>query len=453
MIPLSVGEIAAIVGGVAMGDPDVVVTAPAVLDSRHSEPGGLLVAFAGRNVDGHDFAVQAAARGAVAVLGSRPTELPTVVVDDAEVALQTLARHLVSALRDDLTVVAVTGSQGKTSTKDLMNAVFSSVRPTVATIGNFNNELGAPITMTRAEGDTRFLVLEMGARHIGDIARLTDLAAPDVAVVLNVGMAHVGEFGSQDAIALGKSELVRGLAAGGTAVLNADDPRVSAMRSLTTGPVLTFGQSADADIRVHDLTLDPHGRPSFTLTTADDSHQVSLPLVGAHQALNAAAAVAAARACGIPLSDAAAALGAVALSKWRMEVSELATGVTLINDSYNSSPGSVRAALDSLAAIHGVRHVALLGQILELGDRNDDEHHEVGVYAATRADIVLAVGTNARQIAVGAGERGLAVADNTAAIGWLRSNLVAGDVVLVKASRGAHLDEIAAALSAPSAGT
>ncbi|WP_075661986.1 UDP-N-acetylmuramoyl-tripeptide--D-alanyl-D-alanine ligase [Streptomyces acidiscabies] len=444
-IPLGLGEIAAVVGGTAVGDSTV--TAPAVLDSRQAQPGSLFVAFAGEHVDGHEYAVQAGRNGAVAVLGSKPTPLPTVVVEDVRAALQALAAHVVARLRDGLTVIGVTGSQGKTTTKDLLAAVLSSTAPTTATTGSLNNELGVPLTMLRAGAATRFLVLEMGARHLGDIADLTRLVAPDIAVVLNVGQAHLGEFGSRRAIAETKGELVRGLAPGGTAVLNADDPRVAAMRALTDGPVLTFGRARHADVRVLDLTLDRLGRPSFTLRTADASAPVALPFVGAHQALDAAAAVAAGLAAGVPLDVAAAALPSASLSKWRMELRPLTGGTTLLDDSYNANPDSVRAALDALAAIEGTRRIAVLGEMLELGETSEAEHHAVGEYAATRADMVITIGEAARAIAAGAGERAVALAGNDTAVDWLRAHLTDGDVVLVKASRGARLDEVAAALT------
>ncbi|MGV9348894.1 UDP-N-acetylmuramoyl-tripeptide--D-alanyl-D-alanine ligase [Streptomyces spiralis] len=447
MIPLSLGEIAAVVGGTVEGDGAVTVTAPAVLDGRHAEPGGLFVAFAGEHVDGHDYAAQAGRAGAVAVLGTRPTPMPTVVVEDAQAALQALAAHVVARLRDGLTVVGLTGSQGKTGTKDLLAAVLSSAAPTIATIGSLNNELGVPLTMLRADAATRFLVLEMGARHIGDIAELTGLVAPDIAVVLNVGRAHLGEFGSREAIAEAKGELVRGLAPGGTAVLNADDPRVVAMRSLTDGPVLTFGRAEHADVRMLGLALDRLGRPSFTLRADGASAPAALPLVGAHQALNASAAAAAALAAGIPLEVATSALATASLSKWRMELCDLACGAKLLNDSYNANPDSTRAALDALAAIEGRRRVAVLGEMLELGADSEAEHRAVGQYAAGRADVVVTVGEAARPIADGAGERAVALAGNDAAVDWLRGRLAAGDVVLVKASRGARLDEVAAALA------
>ncbi|MFH8980644.1 UDP-N-acetylmuramoyl-tripeptide--D-alanyl-D-alanine ligase [Streptomyces varsoviensis] len=439
---------AAVVGGtVAGGDSAVTVTAPAVLDGRRAEPGGLFVALAGDRADGHDYAGQAGRAGAVAVLGSRPTPLPTVVVEDVRAALQALAAHAVARLRDRLTVVGLTGSQGKTSTKDLLTAVLADAAPTTATIGSLNNELGVPLTMLRAERGTRYLVLEMGARRIGDIAALTGLVAPDIGVVLNVGQAHLGEFGSRGAIARTKGEMVAGLAPGGTAVLNADDPRVTAMRALTDGPVVTFGRARHADVRVRDLALDRFGRPSFTLRTADASAHVALPLIGAHQALNASAAAAAGLAAGVPLEAAAAALGTASLSRWRMEPHRLAGGATLLDDSYNANPDSARAALDALAAIEGERRIAVLGEMLELGERSAAEHRALGAYAAARADLVVTVGPGGRPIADGAGVRAVPLADNAAAADWLRPRLAPGDVILVKASRGARLDEVAAALT------
>jgi len=447
MIPLSVREIAAVVGGMVEGDGAVTVTARAVLDGRLAEPGSLFVALPGEHADGHDYAAQACRAGAVAVLGSRPTLLPTVVVADAQAAQQALAAHVVGRLRHGLTVAGLTGSRGKTSTKDLLAAVSSAAAPTVATSGSLNNELGVPLTMLRASAATRFLVLEMGARRIGDIAALTGLVAPDIAVVTNVGQAHLGYFGSRQAIARAKGELVQGLVPGGTAVLNADDPRVVAMRSLTAGPVLTFGRAEHADVRVTGLTLDRLARPSFTLQTAGASAPVALPFVGAHQALNASAAAAAGLAAGVPLDAAATALATAALSKWRLELRELAGGATLLNDSYNADPDSARAALDALAAVERGRRIAVLGDMLELGDDSEAEHRAVGQYAAARADVVVAVGEAARLIADGAGERGVALAGNDAAVDWLHGHLAAGDVVLVKASRAARLDEVAAALA------
>lgn len=447
MMPLSLKEITAVVGGTVAGDPDVMVTAPAVLDGRLAEQGGLFVAFDGERVDGHDFATQAGEAGAVAVLGSRPTALPTVVVADAQASLQALAAEAAARLRDRLTVVGITGSQGKTSTKDLVGAVLSSAAPTVATAGSMNNELGVPLTVLRATGETRCLALEMGARRVGDIAALAALVPPDIGVVLNVGQAHLRYFGTRAAIAEAKGELVRGLRPGGTAVLNADDPVVAAMRAHAFGPVVTFGTAPHADVQVAELESDRRGRPSFTLRAGGVETRVALPLVGAHQAVNAAAAAAAGLAAGVPLEQAADALAGASLSKWRLELQELPGGVTLLNDSYNANPESARAALDALAAIEGGRRIAVLGDMAELGDASETEHRAIGRYAAAKADIVIAVG-DARPIADGAGGQAIALADNGAAIDWLRASLAPGDIVLVKASREARLDEVAAAIEA-----
>lgn len=455
MIALSLAEIAEIVGGHVEGDDAVVVDGPVVIDGREAGPGSLFVAFVGEHADGHDHAPQAAANGAVAVLGTRATGLPTVVVDDPQTAVQQLAAHVVDQVRADarLTVVALTGSQGKTSTKDLLAAVLGEAGPTVATAGSFNNELGMPLTALRAQRDTRFLVLEMGARGRGHLTELTDLVAPDVSIVLNVGTAHLGEFGSREAIAEAKGELVAALRPGGVAVLNADDERVAAMAALAPGRVLRFG-TGDADVRLEGLELDRFGRPRFELVTADARAEVELRLVGAHQALNAAAAATAALAVGMSLAQAAEALArVVALSKWRMELHELPSGVVLLNDSYNANPESVRAAIDAIAAIGAdpsvTRVVAVLGVMRELGADSEASHREIGEYAAGRVDQLLVVGADARGIHAGATSAGVPsvfVDDNAAAAAWLRDQLGKGDAVLVKASRGARLDEVAAAL-------
>ncbi len=459
MIALTLARIAEVVDGEvvaapAVGSEPVTVTGPVVIDSREAQPGSLFVAFVGERTDGHEHVPQAAEAGAVAVLGSRPTALPTVVVADPQQALQQLAAHVVAEVRRDghLTVLAITGSQGKTSTKDLLGAVLEHAAPTVATRGSFNNELGMPLTALRTEADTRFLVLELGARGRGHIAELTDLVRPDISVVLNVGQAHLGEFGSQDAIAEAKGELVQALAATGTAVLNHDDERVAAMARLTDGPVVTFGDGAGADVRVEDLTLDRLGRPSFVLATPQGSVPVALRVVGSHQALNAAAACAAALTAGLDPAQVARALAEVAtLSQWRMELRELDRGVIVLNDSYNANPESMRAALDALASIGadpGVRRtVAVLGEMRELGDSSHEEHEGVGSYAAgLGVDLVVVVGDAARGIRDGAGERAVAVADNVEAVAWVHEHIGDGDAVLFKASRGARLDEVAAAL-------
>lgn len=447
---MTLAEISEVVGGELVGATDgVTVDGPVVQDGREPAPGGLYVAFVGERSDGHEHAAQAGENGAVAVLGSRPTSLPTVVVDDVQHALQQLASHVVARLRRtrELTVVAITGSQGKTSTKDLLAAVLAAAAPTVATRGSYNNEIGMPLTALRSGPDTRYLVLEMGARGRGHIAELAGLVAPDVAVVLNVGVAHLGEFGSRDAIAQAKGELVEALTSAGTAVLNADDGRVAAMASRTSGAILTFGAEHEAGVRVEELTLDRLGRPSFVLATADERVPVTLRLVGAHQALNAAAAAAGALAAGLSLPQVGATLSEVAeLSQWRMELHELETGVIVLNDAYNANPDSMRAALDALAAIGADpevrRTVAVLGEMRELGETSPAEHRAVGEYAVSLGiDEVVAVGEPAREYG------GTFLEDNAAAVAWVAEHVREGDAVLFKASNGARLFEVAATLA------
>ncbi|MGW2314460.1 UDP-N-acetylmuramoyl-tripeptide--D-alanyl-D-alanine ligase, partial [Actinomadura luteofluorescens] len=271
MIPLPLSTIAEITGGVRHGPPDPVVDdpvvdGPVVIDSRAVEPGALFAALKGDRADGHDFAAGALAAGAAGVLAQQPVDGPCVVVDDVQEALGRLARAVLERL-PDVTVVAVTGSAGKTSTKDLIGQVLSGAGPTVYPPGSFNNEIGLPLTVLRADAATRHLVLEMGARGIGHIAYLTGIARPDVGVVLNVGTAHVGEFGGRENIARAKGEIVEAVPPGGTAVLNADDPLVSAMASRTRGEVVMFGRSPGAAVRAEDETLDEQGRARFTLVT------------------------------------------------------------------------------------------------------------------------------------------------------------------------------------------
>ncbi|HET6563294.1 MAG TPA: UDP-N-acetylmuramoyl-tripeptide--D-alanyl-D-alanine ligase [Marmoricola sp.] len=459
MIPLSLHEIAAAVGGEVHDDPaGVTVSGPAFQDTRAPEPGGLYVAFVGAHVDGHDLAGDAVGAGASAVLGSRPVGVPAVVVDDVQAALGLLARHLLARL-PGVTVLAVTGSQGKTSTKDLLAAVLSANASTVATRGSFNNEIGLPLTVLRADVGTRYLLLEMGARGIGHLTTLCQVAPPDVSLVLNVGKAHLGEFGTQADIAVAKGELVEALAEDGVAVLNADDPLVAAMARRTRGRVLTFGTGEDADVRLADVRLDAEGRPEMTITHGGRPVALSLRLVGEHQARNAAAAVAAAAAVGIPVEDACRILSGVeSLSQWRMEVHRREDGLTLVNDAYNANPDSMEAALRALAAIGrgrggAVRTVAVLGEMRELGESAPAEHEAVG-RLAVRLGVhrLVVVGDAARAVHQGAllegaqGEDAVLVADNDEAVRWLGAHAGPDDVVLVKASRGARLDVVADAL-------
>ncbi|GAA1843706.1 UDP-N-acetylmuramoyl-tripeptide--D-alanyl-D-alanine ligase [Actinomadura bangladeshensis] len=459
MIPLPLATIAEITGGTAQGPPDVVVSGPVVIDSRAVEPGALFAAFKGERADGHDFAAGALAAGAAAVLSQRAVGGPCVVVPDVAEALGRLARGLLERL-PDATVFAVTGSAGKTSTKDLIAHLVSRAGPTVHPPGSFNNEIGLPLTVLRADAATRHLVLEMGARGIGHIAYLTGIARPDVGVVLNVGTAHVGEFGSRENIARAKGEIVEAVPPGGTAVLNADDPLVAAMASRTRGEVVTFGRGPDAVVRAVDETLDEQGRGRFTLVTPEGSAPVALRLHGAHAVPNALAAAAAARAAGLPVEAVAAALAtAVPESRWRMEVTERADGVTVVNDAYNANPDSVRAALDVLVHMaRGRRAYAVLGEMAELGDSAVAEHAKIGQHVA-RSGIagLIVVGANAAAMAEGAGQVAswtgecVQVDDVGAAVAALSERLRPRDVVLVKGSRVAGLERAAEALLAEDA--
>lgn len=447
MIPLTLAEIATVTGGTVVGESSIVVDAPATLDSRAVESGGLFVAIAGDRVDGHDFTPQAMASGAAAVLASRDTGVPGVIVRDVAAALGLVARHVLDE-REDVQVVALTGSSGKTSVKDLIAHLLAPEGATVATAGNHNNELGVPLTVLAVDELTRFLVVEMGARAVGDIEVLCAVAPPDIGIVLNVGLAHVGEFGSADRIAVAKGELAEAVGPDGVVILNADDPRVAAMAGRTGASVRTFG--AAGDLAVSNVRVDPDGSPRFTLSHDGRRVEASVPLIGAYQALNAAAAASAALALGVDLSTIAARLStAGAASPMRMERHVRADGLVVVNDAYNANPESMAAALRAVAAIgkgEG-RAVAVLGAMLELGDESAAAHHRIGRLAAELGYAsVIVVGDDARGIAEGAGDIAQLVPDVDVASRTLSASLSGQDVVLVKASRGVRLERVAQAL-------
>ncbi|WP_282701919.1 UDP-N-acetylmuramoyl-tripeptide--D-alanyl-D-alanine ligase [Streptomyces sp. CC219B] len=456
MIALSLAEIAEVVGGQTydIPDPSVQVTGPVVRDSREAGPGSLFVAFAGERVDGHDFAAAVVESGAVAVLAARPVGVPAIVVDDVQAALGALARHVVTRL--GATLVALTGSAGKTSTKDLIAQVLQRKAPTVWTPGSLNNEIGLPLTALSATEETQFLVLEMGARGIGHIRYLADLTPPRIGLVLNVGTAHIGEFGGREQIAQAKGELVEGLPEDGAAILNADDPLVRAMASRTKAKVLLFGESGEADVRAENVRLTDSGQPSFMLHTPSGCSEVTMRLYGEHHVSNALAAAAVAHELGMSAEEIATALSeAGSLSRWRMEVTERPDGVTIVNDAYNANPESMRAALRALAAMgNGRRTWAVLGKMAELGDEALAEHDAVGRLAVRLnvGKLVAVGGREASWLQLGAynegswGEESVHVSDAQAAVDLLRSELRPGDVVLVKASRSVGLESVAQAL-------
>jgi UDP-N-acetylmuramoyl-tripeptide--D-alanyl-D-alanine ligase len=466
VIPLPLEEIARIAGARLDGgaDPAAVVDGPVVIDSRRAGPGGLFAAVEGERADGHDFAAAAIAAGAVAVLATRPCGAPALITDNVPAALARLAQEVVARL-PQITIAGITGSSGKTSTKDLTAQLVERLGPTVAPEGSWNNEFGFPLTVLRADASTRFLVLELAARGAGHIASLCEIAPPRIGAVLNVGHAHTGEFGGIEQVARAKGELAAALpaaTAGGVAILNADDPRVMAMAARTEARVVTFGLAADTgatDLAAAGVRLDDLGRASFTLVTPAGSAPVRLALHGAHHVPNALAAAAIAAELGLGPAETADALSAAtARSGGRMEVRRSPAGVIVVNDAYNANPESVRAALEAVAHMaRGRRSFAVLGQMAELGDESRASHEEIGALAAgTGVTGLIVVGKEAEPILDGAlGRNGartewrgeaISVPDGPAAVAALRGRLSGGDVVLVKASHAAGLERVAAEL-------
>lgn len=491
MIELSLRRIAEIVGGrlvdVSADEADRLrVTGTVEFDSRAVTEGGLFLALPGARADGHDFAATAVASGAVAVLAARPVGVPAIVVDPVAppqgaggtagvlehdpdgsgaavlAALAALAAAVATELvAGGLTIVGLTGSSGKTSTKDLIAAVLAPLGDVIAPPGSFNNELGHPWTVLRATESTDYLVLEMSARHPGNIAALARIATPSIGAVLNVGTAHLGEFGSREAIAATKSELPQAVPESGVVILNADDPVVAAMAAKTAARVVRVGRGADADVRADGVTLDPLARPSFTLHAGDDQVPVTLAVHGDHQVSNALVAAAVALECGATLTQVAEALATAGpASRQRMQVSTRSDGVTVINDAYNANPDSMTAGLKALAWMsrqnpEGGRSFAVLGEMAELGEDTITEHDRIG-RLAVRLDVsrLIVVGSGRPMSAMlhGAvmegswGSEATPVADADAALALLRDELRPGDVVLVKASNSAGLGALADAL-------
>ena len=458
MIPMTLAEVAGVVGGrLVDGEPDIVVTV-AASDDRDCVPGTLFAAIRGERVDGHDFISSARERGAVAALTTRPVGSPAIVVDDVVASLGMLASYVIQRLPGTL-VMGLTGSSGKTTTKDLLAAILAPHGETVAPRGSFNSEVGLPLTVLSCTTRTRYLVLEMGMRGRTHIAYLCQIAHPSIAGVINVGSAHIELLGSREAIAEAKAEIIDDLPADGTAIMHADNPLVMGQAGRTSAPIMTFGEAADAVVRASDVTLDALARPRFTLHWQGSAVPVQLTLSGEHQVANALAATAFALAAGIDLADIVAVLETYqSPSKWRMEVTERPDGVTVINDAYNANPESVRAALKALVAMGNQerRTWAVIGEMRELGDHSIEEHDAIG-RLAVRLDVskLVAVGEGARPVHLGAahegswGEESMWVPDVDAAIALLREQVQPGDIVLVKASRSIGLEKVAEALLEP----
>lgn len=499
MIPLTIAEIAEIVGGRLdnVANPQAKVIGTVEFDSRQISPGSLFLALPGAKVDGHDFAEKAHAAGAVVTLAARPVGTPAIIVpsqakaeagsqayvfahdEDGSVralltALAKLARAVVTRLtsRWGLSVVGVTGSAGKTSTKDMLAALLSTAGPTVAPPGSFNNEIGHPYTALRCHEDTQFLVTELSARGLGHIAQLAEIAPPQIGAVLNVGTAHLGEFGSKDTIAQAKGELIEAVpeaSAGGVAVLNADDPAVVQMATRTQGKIVTFSANGDtqADYYATDVRLDELARASFLLHSPEAQPvQIRLQVAGKHQIANALAAAAVAAAVGVPLETIGTTLcDYVAVSAHRMDIRQRGANVTIINDAYNANPESMRAGLAALAASAGTtmqledtqledagQAIAVLGEMSELGTDAVAAHRELGTQlAAYGVDTLVAVGKtdNIAALTEGAQEAGVGthhVADVTGATRTVEEILGSAQrrvVVLVKASNAWRLWRVA----------
>jgi UDP-N-acetylmuramoyl-tripeptide--D-alanyl-D-alanine ligase len=499
MIDLTVAQIAAIVGGEladisAEDAAGLHVTGTVEFDSRKISSGGLFLALPGARVDGHDHASSAVAAGAVAVLAARPVGVPAIIVspvppaaqhgggqagvlehdtDGSGAAVLAALAKLAAAVAAELvagglTIVGITGSSGKTSTKDLLAAVLAPLGEVVAPPGSFNNELGHPWTVLRATASTDYLILELSARHPGNIAELAAIAPPAIGVVLNVGTAHLGEFGSREAIARTKSELPQAVPRSGVVVLNVDDPAVAAMADVTAARVVRVSRQRHADVWAGPVVLDELARPQFTLHAADGDVDIRLAVHGDHQVSNALCAAAVALECGATTEQVSRALaGAGPVSQHRMRVSTRADGVTVIDDAYNANPDSMQAGLQALAWIarggSGAarrRSWAVLGEMAELGEDAISEHDRIG-RLAVRLDVsrlvVVGMGRSMSAMHHGAvmegswGGEAASVADADTALTLLRAELQPGDVVLVKASNAAGLGGLADSLVADTA--
>ncbi len=454
MISMSAHEIASIVGGeLHLLDPSTLISQYPVIDSRLASSETFFVAFTGERVEGHDYVGAAIESGAPFALTSREVNYPSIQVADVAIAMGKLATALRRKL-PNLKVAAITGSQGKTTTKDLLAHILMISGDVVAPAGSLNNEIGVPLTLLRCTELTEFCIVEMGARHIGDIAKLMEITQPNVGAVLVVGSAHMGEFGGREAIALAKSEMITSLPDGGIAVLGTYDPFTPHMADGLQLETLTFGEKSDCDVRAADIEF-REGRGHFDLVTAEGRSSVALELVGAHQIANALAAAAIATALKIPLDRISAALSTATLaSKWRMEMHDI-EGLLVINDSYNANPESMAAALRTLALLaqeRGGQTWAFLGKMHELGASSAEEHAAIGKLAHDIGiDHLIAVATPEYLADLAKGgspvDSHFAMVQHTSAnkvdAAALVDHLSVGDVVLVKASRSEGFEELA----------
>lgn len=457
MFRLTLAEIAKITGGTLVGEGDLIINS-VVTDSRVKASGALFAAIIGERANGHDFADQALASGAIATLASQSVGGPHVLVpattsnvDPVVLALGKLSAHYRNEFQQ-INVIGITGSSGKTSTKDIIGQVLASTTQTIAPPGSPNNELGLPLTILSAPEGTKNLVLEMGMRGLGHIKYLCEIARPNIAVVTNVGQAHIGEVGSVENIQKAKSEIVLDLAPSDWAILNFDDPNVLKMREVTTAKVLTYGCGVGADVQAINLSTNEDGFYHFDISFRDQIHSVNLPLLGEHNVLNALAAFAVGTVCKLSAEEICSALAKVELkSAWRMERTELPMGITIINDAYNANPESMAAALRTLTTIARPGHSwAVLGYMAELGKFSIEQHDAIG-RLAVRLNIskLVVVGQDAKPLYLGALQEGsfdgeaVWFPDFDSACDYIIERVKAPDVLLFKASRVARFELLA----------
>jgi UDP-N-acetylmuramoyl-tripeptide--D-alanyl-D-alanine ligase len=453
MIEIRLRELALVIDGTLIGDGDACITATVETDSRLISRGSLFFAKPGEKADGHDFVSDAIQNGAIAAVVERqlPDQINQIVVKDSVKALGALAAWLVSQLRSrgNLRVVGITGSNGKTTTKNMLREILSKVGPTTAPIESFNNHVGAPISILRADAKTQFLIVEMGAKGLGSIDYLARIADPDVGVILKVGLAHVGEFGGIDKTAAIKGELAAAMQPTGKLVLNLDDSLVCKMKDISKAPVTWFGTGSEATYRAEDITLTERGT-SFTMCWPDgQAETISLQIIGDFHIMNALAAAAASELLGASRQQIRDGLQSIQLAeRWRMQRLVRSDGVTIINDAYNASPDSMKAALQTLAQLGrlGSRTVAVLGHMAELGDLSVSEHDAMG-RLVVRLNIgqLVVVGDEAKLIHMAASQEGSWDGESQffstidEALEYLRGILSQGDTVLVKSSKSANL--------------
>jgi UDP-N-acetylmuramoyl-tripeptide--D-alanyl-D-alanine ligase len=453
MIKLSLSEIAEIVSGSLIGG-DSEVFGSVETDSRLVSAGSLFVAKPGEVTDGHNFLESAKSLGAVGAIVERQlnnVELPQIVVSDSVVALGVLAKAVLAKVRllGNLQVVGITGSNGKTSTKNMLRAVLSQFGETIAPIESYNNEVGAPISVLKVDESTRFLVAELGAGGLGSISYLADITKPNIGVVLKVGLAHAGEFGGIEVTKKIKSELPQALGAGDVFVYNADDANVAEMTKLTEAFNFSFGTRSDSKVYFDNVDLSIDGTAADIHYSDGETRRLTLKILGEHQLMNATAAIAVSEQLKLSRPKVLAALESMPLAeRWRMQLTNRADGISIINDAYNASPDSMKAALQTLAHLgkSGRRTLAVLGEMAELGEFSRDAHDQIGrLVVRYNIDQLVVVGAGAKLIHMGAMFEGswdgesIYFESSSEALHHIRGMLVSGDIVLVKSSKSANL--------------